>query len=29
MKKLNFWLAGTGLVVVIIAGMVYTSHFAK
>lgn len=30
MKKLNFWLAGTGLVVVIIiAGMLYTSHFAS
>jgi polyisoprenoid-binding protein YceI len=30
MKNIRFWLAGTGLVVVIIiAGMIYTSHFAS
>lgn len=30
MKKLHFWLAGTGLIVVIlIAGMIYTSRFAS
>src|SRR5229473_7263896 len=30
MKKRYFWLAGVGLVIVIvIAGMVYTSHFAS
>ncbi len=29
MKKLYFWLAGTGLVlVIIVAGMMYTAHFA-
>src|SRR5258708_28679382 len=30
MKKRNIWLAGTGLVlVIVVAGLLYTSHFAS